>query len=371
MKRLALLLLLCSTLLLWDGAPRAVAQSTDPLCAKYAGVLLGRMRGQPMRPECGHLKELTTDAEDVRLSAAIADDVFELHGMASQRPMDQVAATANGRCRRIQTSIRSYYACTVTSSVTIFFPLAPDGWAESLELEIDLETETRAQLPQLDDPTEAVFQLFGDVLLASNARVSKPLPLQMRRRKLVAHLPITRASAATQATDHLCAKYAGVLLGKLQGQPVRHDCAGIQAVAAAAQTLPKSLADVADALVGIVRATPQGQPFAAYLSTAEPDIARSCKTATRQRRSVYACAVNDAIDASFLLAPDGRVESLEIEVDVEIMTDRVVAPMTDLTPAAYELLGAAVMEANSRAQQPVPLRLSGRKLRLSQPVKQK
>jgi hypothetical protein len=351
------------------ASPALAQPANDPLCAKYSGVLLGQMRGQPARLDCRQIKELSTDAEDVRLAGTIAENVFALHEMAGQHPAEQIVGSANAdRCRSIRTSVRSYYACRVSSFGTVYYVLAADGWAESVELELDLAAVTRQKLAQLTNPTEAAFQLFGEMLLAANARIAKPLPLRMSGSKLTAQLPVKRASTASQpANDPLCAKYAGRSFGTMQGQPARLDCAGITALAAKFRSeVQPAMQQVTEAMERVIAAL-GNRPIVEAIGEADPAMARRCQMARADNRRVYACAIEPGIMLSFPLAADGRAESIHGDWDLQVLLTAT-ADLTNVSDTAYQFVWDVVSEANKNSARPLPIRLNGHKLQVRRPV---
>ncbi len=171
-----------------------------------------------------------------------------------------------------------------------------------------------------------------------------------------------------QASDPLCARYAGVSLGTMRGQPVRHDCAGIKALAADIGTgLMSQFAALSEVLDGIA-AQARSRPIARLIAEGDPNLARRCQAREMEQLRYITCALSPTITLYFPLAGDGKARSIDADFNLEAHVRQKLAGLTQISPIAYQLFADAVAEANQKNAKPLPLTVKGNLLMLRMPL---
>lgn len=170
-----------------------------------------------------------------------------------------------------------------------------------------------------------------------------------------------------QPADPLCIKYQNVDLATLNGQVVRLDCAGVQALAGAfGPPLTPQMKLLAETFTQLAAAEAlRTMPADQAIGAMDPILAQRCYTMGTERRR-YVCDVMPQASFYFPLRDDGRAASINTDWDLELILRP--TGMTNIRDAFYQFLLDVIGAINAQAAQPLPMRLDGRVLLITRPV---
>jgi hypothetical protein len=198
MKRFALLLLLP---LLSSPAGAQPRELIEGLCGKYNNTYLMTIRGQLVRADCKIIEQLATGLmkDTPQNLVKLTTELAELSSRTEQRDFGALVANSaelRGKCRPGPGAPPKEYNCALGPNLTGQFQLSAQGVAESLRIDLNLETHLRHVYAQhgVTDMGDAFYALTGEVL---SYAIGASTPGRMRstvdRRVLSLQLPLASA----------------------------------------------------------------------------------------------------------------------------------------------------------------------------------
>lgn len=186
------LILVAALGLLLLPAPATAQPAGDPLCAKYAGVVVGMAQGKPVSPDCAGLRNMANELTG--LLAQLGDAMADLSAHAATRPFSEILAgdpLIARQCQRSAAGGGALYACQLSAAMIMTIPVGAHGRAERVRVDFDIEKHVQARLARPGVTVhDVIYDIYRDMLAEARGRGGRPLPLTVSGKRAVLDVPI-------------------------------------------------------------------------------------------------------------------------------------------------------------------------------------
>ena len=166
--------------------------ASDPLCSKYAGVVVGTNQGKPVRPDCQGLRNMIGDLGG--LMVELGESMAALREQAARRPFTEILAgdpMIAQQCRQATTATGTLYRCALSPVMLMSVPVGGDGKAERVRVDFDIEKHVQMRLASAGiTVNDVVYDIYRDMLTTAKSRGGQSLPLTVNGRRAVLDFPV-------------------------------------------------------------------------------------------------------------------------------------------------------------------------------------